>query len=57
MRQTITNIFSILLVLAAVMAFAFWLPWVATGLTLFLQVFILILVGGNIKSTGGDKPS
>ena len=42
MKQTIINIILLLIVVAALIAFSYWLPYVATATMLFLQLVILI---------------
>lgn len=42
MKQTIINIILLLIVVAALIAFSYWLPNVATATMLFLQLVILI---------------
>lgn len=42
MKQTIINIILLLIVVAALIAFSYWLPYVVRATMLFLQLVILI---------------
>ena len=44
MKQNILNAVILLLIVAAVMALAYWLPWVATGLVLIMQIILFAVI-------------
>lgn len=50
MKQKILYIIPLLFLIAAIIALVYWLPRVATAITLFLQLLMLIYIGNTNKT-------
>ncbi len=47
MKRTIINTLLLMIVIATIMIIAFYLPWLAIGIILFLQFIIIIILSAK----------
>lgn len=56
-KKTITSIIYLLLMVALIMAFAFYLPWAAIGVILLIEFFRLVIPSSpNKRFDNGKEP-